>query len=97
MTTINKVTLANIETEMKIQKPDITIEYDSWLNATNIWHSDFRYNIFFGYASDGWSYNDDQGFGYGDFINDLSTAKEIVEVFFKQVAENPQLTYEKAE
>ena len=36
-------------------------------------------------------------FGYGDFINDLSTAKEIVEVFFKQVAENPQLTYEKAE
>lgn len=68
-----------------------------WGGYLDIWSPSFRYNIAFGETDNGWSYNDDQGFGYGDFINDLSTAKEIVEVFFKQVAENPQLTYEKAE
>ena len=90
----NKVTLEQIAQSIS--------EYDSnavteimWGDYLDIWVPSFRYNISFGTAENGWSYNDDQGFGYGDFIDELPTAKEIVEVFFKQVAENPQLTYEK--
>jgi len=91
------ISLQEIATEIKIQEPDAVIEIDNWANYIDIWTPTLRYNIAFGEAVGGFSYNDDQGFGYGDFIDELPTVKEVVAKFFKQVEQNSQLTYEKAE
>jgi hypothetical protein len=90
-------TFGSATVEVKSNELNVVTAEVVWGGYIDIWTNTFRYNISFGEAHNGWSYNDDQGFGYGDFIDDLPTAKEIVEVFFKQVSENPQLTYEKAE
>jgi len=64
-----------------------------WGGYLEIQHPDFRYAINFGEADKGWSYNDDEGFGYGDFISekDFTTSERIAKEFFLQVFNNPQL------
>ena len=88
------ISLQEIANEIKTQEPHAVIEIDNWANYIDIWTPTLRYNIAFGEAVGGYSYNDDQGFGYGDFIDDLPTAKEIVTEFFKQVTQDTNLTYE---
>lgn len=65
-----------------------------WGGYIQIFHPDFIYTINFGEADGGWSYNDDEGYGFGDFIGAeyFKSAKEIADVFFGQVGTNENLS-----
>jgi hypothetical protein len=65
-----------------------------WGGYIQIDHPDFIYTINFGEADNGWSYNDDEGYGFGDFIGTehFTSAKEIADVFFGQVKTNENLS-----
>lgn len=74
--------------KIKVTKSEIV-----WGGYIDIFHPDFKYAIAFGEAQGGWSYNDDQGYGYCDFISHdtFTTPDAIAEEFFRQVYNNPQL------
>lgn len=74
---------------LKVNKAEIV-----WGGYIDIQHPRFIYNIAFGEADGGWSYNDDQGYGYCGFIpaTDYTTPERIANEFFLQVFNNPQLS-----
>jgi len=76
----------------KVTKAEIV-----WGGYIQIDHPDFIYTINFGEADGGWSYNDDEGYGFGDFIGAeyFKSAKDIADVFFGQVTTNENLSKSK--
>lgn len=72
----------------KVTKAEIV-----WGGYIQIDHPSFIHTINFGEADNGWSYNDDEGLGYGDFISseDFTTPERIAKEFFLQVTNNSQL------
>jgi len=89
------ITLQEIATEIQIQEPNAVVsyfpQYDDYLD---VWTPKLRFNIYFGNVYEGgWSYNDSEGYGYSNYIPELSSVQEIVTEFFNQLSNDTNLTY----
>lgn len=85
---------ASASVELAAQHIKVTKTNIVWGGYIDISHPRFIYNIAFGEAEGGWSYNDDQGYGYCDFISSEThtTPEAIANEFFLQVLNNPLLS-----
>jgi hypothetical protein len=92
------VTLEHIAEAIADYDSEVTVEIIATpYGYIQVNHPDFIYTINFGEADNGWSYNDNEGYGFGDFIGSdhFTSAKEIADVFFGQVTTNENLSKSK--
>jgi hypothetical protein len=89
------VTLEHIAEAIADYDSEVTVEIiGTHYGYVQVDHPDFIYTINFGEADGGWSYNDNEGYGFGDSIpfEYFKSAKEIADVFFGQVKTNENLS-----